>query len=232
MSGGRPEKIIVPAALGLNGNTVTLSKRWTDALAGGDASCLGKLSARETARRFARVLRRSPKKPHLAVVHTFSTHNLLLRYWLATAGIDPDHDVTFTVASPRPSRRWLPRSTGFAPVRRGRVAACAGLSRAVATSHAIWNSTERSLRCRRSSSNLRPAAGALRCAAALYAGRRMLGLPKCCRRTGISACQQSHSDVAARRGRAARGIARQRRCLGVFANAPISRGGRMPMVCG
>jgi ABC-type nitrate/sulfonate/bicarbonate transport system substrate-binding protein len=70
-----PEKIIVPAALSLNGNTVTLSERWSAAIAGGDTASLGKLSAVETAQRFARVLRRSREKPHLAVVHTFSTHN-------------------------------------------------------------------------------------------------------------------------------------------------------------
>jgi two-component system, oxyanion-binding sensor len=137
-----PEKIIVPAALSLNGNTVTLSERWTAAIAGGDVSCLGKLSAYETAQRFARVLRRSPKKPHLAVVHTFSTHNLLLRYWLATAGIDPDHDVTFTVVPPAQTVEAMAagRIDGFcAGAPWGEVAGHAGLGHAVATSHAIWN---------------------------------------------------------------------------------------------
>ncbi len=137
-----PEKIIVPAALSLNGNTVTLSERWTAAVAGGDASRLGKLSADETARRFAAVLRRTPEKPHLAVVHTFSTHNLLLRYWLATAGIDPDRDVTLTVVPPAQTVEAMAagRIDGFcAGAPWGEVAARAGLGHAVATSHAIWN---------------------------------------------------------------------------------------------
>lgn len=91
----------MPAALSLNGNTVTLAERWTAAIAeGGGAAALGNLSAVETARRFAKVLRQAREKPHLAVVHTFSTHNLLLRYWLATAGIDPERDVSFTVVPP------------------------------------------------------------------------------------------------------------------------------------
>jgi two-component system, oxyanion-binding sensor len=137
-----PEKIIVPAALSLNGNTVTLSTRWTAAITGGDASRLGRMSADETARRFAAVLRRSPDKPHLAVVHTFSTHNLLLRYWLATAGIDPDRDVTLTVVPPAQTVEAMAagRIDGFcAGAPWGEVAARAGLGHAVATSHAIWN---------------------------------------------------------------------------------------------
>src|SRR5216684_6632989 len=137
-----PEKIIVPAALSLNGNTVTLSERWTAAIAGGDASCLGELSADETAQRFATVLRRSREKPHLAVVHTFSTHNLLLRYWLATAGIDPDRDVTFSVVPPAQTVEAMAANKidGFcAGAPWGEVAARAGLGHAVATSHAIWN---------------------------------------------------------------------------------------------
>ncbi len=137
-----PERIIVPAALSLNGNTVTLSKRWSEAIAGGDTATLGKLSAVETAQRFAAVLRRTREKPRLAVVHTFSTHNFLLRYWLATAGIDPDRDVTFTVVPPAQTVEAMAadKIDGFcAGAPWGEVAARAGLGHAVATSHAIWN---------------------------------------------------------------------------------------------
>jgi NitT/TauT family transport system ATP-binding protein/nitrate/nitrite transport system substrate-binding protein len=34
------------------------------------------------------------------VVHAFSTHNLLLRYWLATGGVDPDTDIETVVIPP------------------------------------------------------------------------------------------------------------------------------------
>jgi len=34
------------------------------------------------------------------VVFAYSMHNYLLRYWLAAAGIDPDHDVRIVVAPP------------------------------------------------------------------------------------------------------------------------------------
>ena len=134
---GGPEAIIVPAALSLNGNTVTLAERWFDSEPGGDA-----VSALASARRLAAAIRTRGEKPVLAVVHTFSTHNLLLRYWLATGGIDPDREVTFTVVPPADTADALAsgRIDGYcAGAPWGEVAARAGAGRTVATSHAIWN---------------------------------------------------------------------------------------------
>jgi NitT/TauT family transport system ATP-binding protein/nitrate/nitrite transport system substrate-binding protein len=45
-------------------------------------------------------LRDQPTKPRFAVVHAFSTHNLLLRYWLAFSGADPDRDIETVVIPP------------------------------------------------------------------------------------------------------------------------------------
>jgi ABC-type nitrate/sulfonate/bicarbonate transport system substrate-binding protein len=138
---GGPERIVVPAALSLNGNTVTLAERWSaPILASGPAE--GRVFALETARRFAAVIRDRREKPHLAVVHTFSTHNLLLRYWLAAGGIDPDREVTFTVVPPAETVAAMAagKIDGFcAGAPWGEVAARARLGRSVATSHAIWN---------------------------------------------------------------------------------------------
>jgi NitT/TauT family transport system ATP-binding protein/nitrate/nitrite transport system substrate-binding protein len=134
---GGPEAIIVPAALSLNGNTVTLSERWACPVLD-DAP----LSMIDTARRFAGVLREHGTKPVLAVVHTFSTHNLLLRYWLATGGIDPDREVAFTVVPPADTVEAMAtgKIDGFcAGAPWGEVAARDGLGRTVATSHTIWN---------------------------------------------------------------------------------------------
>jgi two-component system, oxyanion-binding sensor len=98
LSGGGPEAIVVPMALSLNGNTVTLAPRWADEIraAGGDDG----RDAMTTARRFGGLIRARAEKPVLAVVHTFSTHNLLLRYWLAAGGIDPASEAAFTVVPP------------------------------------------------------------------------------------------------------------------------------------
>ncbi|MBV8888091.1 MAG: ABC transporter substrate-binding protein [Alphaproteobacteria bacterium] len=148
-----PERIVVPLALSLNGNTVTLSEDWSAAML--RASRAGEpLSALDTARRFAAVIRHRRRKPHLAVVHTFSTHNLLLRYWLAAGGIDPDQDVSFTVVPPAETVAAMAagRIDGFcAGAPWGELAARDGLGRAVATSHGIWNNfTEKVLAIRES----------------------------------------------------------------------------------
>jgi two-component system, oxyanion-binding sensor len=116
-----PETIIVPAALSLNGNTVTLANNWAEPVLRGDAAA----PAVETARRFRAVAAARGRKPLLAVVHTFSTHNLLLRYWLAAGGIDPDRDVAFIVVPPAEAPEALAAGTidGFcagAPWGRGR----------------------------------------------------------------------------------------------------------------
>jgi len=140
--GGGPEAVIVPAAMSLNGNTITLAERWASAVLGNNLGSNGTVSAAETARRFCAVVRRRRVKPVLGVVHTFSTHNLLLRYWLATGGIDPDHEVSFTVVPPAETVDAVAagRIDGFcAGAPWGEVAARAGLGRAVATSHSIWN---------------------------------------------------------------------------------------------
>lgn len=134
--GGGPEPIIVPIALSLNGNTVTFATHWAEAVAAGSASAF------DCARQFAAVIRQRGEVPVLGVVHTFSTHNLLLRYWLSAGGIDPDRDVTFTVVPPAETAGALAsgRIDGFcAGAPWGEVAARAGAGRTVATSHAIWN---------------------------------------------------------------------------------------------
>ena len=133
-----PEPIIIPASLSLNGNTVTLGNRWAEPVLGNDTS----VPAAETARRFRAVVGERREKPVLAVVHTFSTHNLLLRYWLAAGGIDPDRDVTFTVVSPAETVDALMagKIDGFcAGAPWGEVAARTGIGHSVATSQAIWN---------------------------------------------------------------------------------------------
>jgi two-component system, oxyanion-binding sensor len=158
LSGGcGPEAIVVPAALSLNGNTVTLSDRW----AGPILQANGNRDAAETARRFCALLRARRERPVLAVVHHFSTHNLLLRYWLASGGIDPIDEVSFTVVPPAETVAAMAagKIDGFcAGAPWGAAAARAGLGRAVATSHAIWNHhTEKVFAVRRTIAEHEPA---------------------------------------------------------------------------
>jgi NitT/TauT family transport system ATP-binding protein/nitrate/nitrite transport system substrate-binding protein len=137
----RAEPLVVPSSISLNGNTVTLAEPWASAVLV-DGADVG--DPARTARRFASVLaeRRHGRKPVLAVVHTYSTHNFLLRYWLAAGGVDPDRDVVLTVLPPAqtPEAMRAGEIDGFcAGAPWGEVAARAGLGRAVATSHGIWN---------------------------------------------------------------------------------------------
>lgn len=92
--GGAPQPMIAPMALNRCGAAFTLSRRLTAAMpVGGDRGAdLRRLIAE----------RRAQGEPQLvfAVVFPYSMHNYLLRYWLAEAGIDPDHDVRITVAPP------------------------------------------------------------------------------------------------------------------------------------
>jgi len=135
---GAPERLIVPSSVSLNGNAVTLAAPWADDL---PLDRTGATSI-DAARRFGTLFRRRAKKPTLAVVHTLSTHNLLLRYWLTAGGIDPDREVEFVVVPPAETVTAMRegRIDGFcAGAPWGEVAARLGLGRTVATSHAIWN---------------------------------------------------------------------------------------------
>ena len=87
-----------PFMLGLNGNAVTLSTRIA-ALVGVDAAG----DAGAAGRALAEVARAEAARGHrlrLAVVHRYSSHNYMLRYWLAACGCDPDRDVEIVVVPP------------------------------------------------------------------------------------------------------------------------------------
>ena len=103
--GGVRTDLVVAATLGRNGNTITFG----DALAGDIAAALGPVSpnaagAAEVGKALARVLaaRRAAglASPVLAIVFPFSSHNYLMRHWLAEAGIDPERDIRLVVVPP------------------------------------------------------------------------------------------------------------------------------------
>ena len=103
--------LTVPAALCLNGSTITLSHSLHEAvLARLDGAAHDPAA---TARALARVIddRRSAGAPPLVFAHVFpySTHHYLLRVWLASGGLDPDRDVVLTVVPPPVMARSLER---------------------------------------------------------------------------------------------------------------------------
>lgn len=84
----------VPFVLGLNGNAITFSTALADAVGLGDT--LGDpLAIGAALKRVA-----SQRRLRFGVVHRYSSHNYMLRYWLAGVGIRPDEDVDIGVTSP------------------------------------------------------------------------------------------------------------------------------------
>jgi len=86
--GGAPTPIVTALTLSRNGNGITLASR------------LAEQGVRSVAD-YRDYLLRTNREPHtLGIVHPASMHNLLLRYWLASHAIDPDHDVHLQTLPP------------------------------------------------------------------------------------------------------------------------------------
>lgn len=88
---GPKARLVIPLSLSQGGNAIVASNQVADLLtADGSQPRLHLLDW----------LRPQQTKPRFAVVHVFSTHNLLLRYWLASGGVDPDRDIETVVIPP------------------------------------------------------------------------------------------------------------------------------------
>jgi NitT/TauT family transport system ATP-binding protein len=89
--------LAAPFMLGLNGNTITVSRAVADTL--GPNSSGIEDSGRQLAT-LARERAAAGAKLRLAVVHRYSSHNYMLRYWLAACGCNSDLDVDIVVVPP------------------------------------------------------------------------------------------------------------------------------------
>ncbi|MBD1810010.1 ABC transporter substrate-binding protein [Microcoleus sp. FACHB-SPT15] len=84
----RPLPVVSALTMTRNGNGITLDKRFYD-------------QGVRTLEDFKKMLLDSPERQHrMGLVHPSSMHNLLLRYWLASGGIDPDHDLSLQSIPP------------------------------------------------------------------------------------------------------------------------------------
>ncbi|WP_439615661.1 CmpA/NrtA family ABC transporter substrate-binding protein [Shinella sp.] len=91
--------MIVPMALGLGGNAVTVSAALWQDMAGEGATA--DLDARANGAALRKVIDERKGEPlRFGVVHPYSGHNYELRYWLAASGIDPDRDMEIVVLPP------------------------------------------------------------------------------------------------------------------------------------
>jgi NitT/TauT family transport system ATP-binding protein len=94
----QPAALAVPFKLNINGNMLVMSTEFAAAL---EPDLTARLAdPLGTAHDFAAAIGLYRRKPIIGVVHRFSSHALELRYWLASAGIDPDRDVVMRVLPP------------------------------------------------------------------------------------------------------------------------------------
>jgi two-component system, oxyanion-binding sensor len=97
---GRPAvSLSVPFVLGLNGNAITLrpdlAEKVTKIGGPGDVRDIGAKLRDEALKAKA-----GGKPLRLGVVHRYSSHNYMLRYWLIGSGLDPSADVEIVTVAP------------------------------------------------------------------------------------------------------------------------------------
>lgn len=97
---GRPAlPLAVPFVLGLNGNAITLTPQLAAQV--GERGKLGDPARVGAALGAIAATRKAAGQPlRFGVVHRYSSHNYMLRYWLAASGIRPDQDVEIATVAP------------------------------------------------------------------------------------------------------------------------------------
>ena len=135
-----PAKLAAPFKLNVNGNALAMSTAFAAALDPDLASRANDPLA--AAHDFATAIGLHHRKPIIGIVHRYSSHALMLRYWLAYAGVNPDRDL---------SLRVLPPSLMVEALRAGEidgfiagepwssVAVAEGLAEIVAVGSRIWS---------------------------------------------------------------------------------------------
>lgn len=94
----QPAALAAPYKLNVNGNMLVMATDFARALEPDVAARLA--DPLGAAHDFASAIGLWRRKPIIGVVHRFSSHAIMLRYWLASAGVDPDRDVTLRVLPP------------------------------------------------------------------------------------------------------------------------------------
>lgn len=133
---GASQPLLIPAGISLGGNTVTLTRELARPV-----RALAKQRGLTIVQSLAENLRGRDDPLPFGIVHAYSSHNLLLRYWLATAGLEAGRDVRFSVVPPARAVEALKSGqiAGFcAGAPWGEIAARTGAGETIATSDDIW----------------------------------------------------------------------------------------------
>ena len=136
--------VIAPMVLNQGGSAITVASRVADEMLALDAenARAGGLGAAQAFARVVRARQAGAQAPlMLGMVYPFSSHNYDLQFWLASAGLDPDEDVSLVVIPPPLLAESLAagRIDGFcvgSPW--SSVAVAAGGGRIVATKAELW----------------------------------------------------------------------------------------------
>ncbi|HKY81004.1 MAG TPA: CmpA/NrtA family ABC transporter substrate-binding protein [Sphingobium sp.] len=135
----QPAPLSAPYKLNVNGNMLVMASAFAQAL---DPDVVARLDdPLGTAHDFAAAIGLWRRKPVIGVVHRYSSHAIMLRYWLASAGVDPDRDVLLRVVPPSLTVEAMRAGEidGFiAGEPWGSAAVEAGLAEAVAIGERIW----------------------------------------------------------------------------------------------
>lgn len=138
--------MVTGLSLDLNGNAITVSTALYQAMMAADPDNASVRSTSAAALRRVIEARRAAGAPPLtfATVFPTATHTYELRYWMASAGIDPDQDVRLVVVPPPQMTGSLGRGTidGFCVGEPWNSAAVdAGLGHTVITKYELWNNS-------------------------------------------------------------------------------------------
>jgi NitT/TauT family transport system ATP-binding protein/nitrate/nitrite transport system substrate-binding protein len=190
---GGSQRLVIPFSLSLGGNTVTLSRDLATAV-------YGRSRADDTPlpEALAAQIGTLAQIPAFGIVHAYSTHNLLLRYWLASAGLEAGRDYRLNVVSPSRAVEALQAGqiAGFcAGAPWGEIAARENVGLSIATSDDIWaNAPEKAFAVRASWAEEHPEAlqGALR---ALARAARFCDAPENASYTGALLSRHRYLNV-------------------------------------
>ncbi|WP_010544648.1 CmpA/NrtA family ABC transporter substrate-binding protein [Sphingomonas elodea] len=135
----QPAALSAPFKLNSNGNMLVMSGEFAAAL---EQDLPARLAdPLGTGHDFAAAIGLFRRKPIIGIVHRFSGHALMLRYWLGSVGVDPDRDVVLRVLPPSLTveAMRLGEIDGFIAGDPWPAAAIAhGLAEAVAIGARIW----------------------------------------------------------------------------------------------
>jgi ABC-type nitrate/sulfonate/bicarbonate transport system substrate-binding protein len=142
--GAWKKETVSSMVLSVNGNAITVSNKLYHELQAQDNNFDKRRPVTADALKCVIEERKSQGKKPLTFAHVFptSTHNYFLRYWLASAGIDPDTDLNLIVIPPQQMVNNLDADMidGFCVGEPwNQLAINSGIGHVLVTSYEIWN---------------------------------------------------------------------------------------------